>query len=154
MRYLVVMALFILGSCNDDDTTPVQAGPKTLADSLELEIDKAHITGMGKMGQLTRYQQYTSRLRDSISALPNAARAGLTTYKNQLDSLQLSLDYAEKAMDKWMSEFKADSLKENENSHQSYMITEKTKVDKMLEAMLTSIRTADSLLPIGQKNKK
>lgn len=113
-----------------------------------MDVNKGHNLGMAKMGQLTRYQQYTQRLRDSINALPAAARVQLDARLKQLDTLQRQIDSADTEMNKWMEGYQYDSLKDNPELRASYLSGEKIKVEAMVGLILSAIHKADSLLPV------
>ena len=120
--------------------------PKTQVDSLMKDVDDDHIKGMAKMGRLTRAEQTTRRLLDSIDKLPAKARQAAAPLKIKLDSLQKELSYAEFAMNKWMNEFNRDSSVNNVQERINYLGSEKLKVSKVKEAILSSLQKADSLL--------
>ncbi len=120
--------------------------PKTKADSLLRDVDDDHITGMAKMGKLTRAEQTTRRLLDSISKLPAKARQAAEPIKVKLDSLQKELSYAEFEMNRWMNDFNMDSSVNNVQERINYLGSEKLKVSKVKEAILSSLQKADSLL--------
>lgn len=128
----------------------MKSGQKTLADSLEMDVDKGHSQGMGKMGKLTRYQQYTRTLRDSINALPPASRAKLDATLKQLDTLQRQIDSADLEMNKWMEAYRYDSLKDNPELRATYLSGEKIKVEALVGLILSAISKGDSLLPIAK----
>ena len=146
----IAIAASALAACNSNDSKPVIAGPKSTADSLEVEIEKAHVSGMGKMGKLTRYHQYTESLIDSISKLPSASVEALAKYNAELVTLSGELSYAETAMDKWMYEFNPDSLASDEKAHTAYLKNEQIKAANMVNAINSSIAKGDSLLPIAR----
>lgn len=151
-----VIVLFVSGfalclfACNDSKTGHGGHGqnnePKTQADSLMKEVEDGHNVGMAKMGRLTRAEQATRRLLDSIEKLPAKARQAATPLKAKLDSLQKDLSYAESAMNKWMNEFNMDSAVNNVQERIDYLQSEKLKVSKVKEAILGSLQKADSLL--------
>lgn len=120
--------------------------PKTKADSLLRDVDDDHITAMAKMGRLTRAEQTTRRLLDSIAKLTAKGRQAAEQIKVKLDSLQKELSYAEFAMNKWMNEFNMDSSVNNVQERINYLGSEKLKVSKVKEAILSSLQKADSLL--------
>lgn len=144
-----VFALLLL-ACNDSNTD--QNGhernnkPKTQADSLMKDVEDGHNIGMAKMGRLTRAEQATRRLLDSIEKLPAKARQAAAPLKVKLDSLQKDLSYAEFAMNKWMNEFNMDSAINNAEERINYLQSEKLKVSKVKEAILGGLQKADSLL--------
>ena len=98
------------------------------------------------MGKLTRAEQRTRRLLDSIEKLPAKAREAAVPLKVKLDSLQKDLSYAEFAMNKWMEEFNMDSALNNVEERIDYLGSEKLKVSKVKEAILGSLQKADSIL--------
>jgi len=137
-------------ACNDandkHDGHGKASGPRTLVDSLKKSLDDDHIVGMSKMGKLTRAEQTTRRLLDSIAKLPASSEKAAATYKNQLDTLQKELSYAEAAMDKWMMEYREDSLANDEAERIKYLRAEQLKVTKVKEAILSGLQKADSLI--------
>lgn len=141
----------LVSACNNDPKTPPKAGPKTEADSLEMIIDKAHNDGMGQMGKLTRYTQRVKAVMDSIKQLPPAQQRSAVIMKMKLDSVYARLNYAELAMDKWMGEFKWDTLKDDAAKRAEYLKPEEMKVKKMLAAIRMSISGADSLVTLPAK---
>lgn len=120
--------------------------PKTQADSLYKDVMDGHDIGMAKMGKLTRAEQTTRRLLDSIDKLPAKAKQAAAPLRTKLDSLQKDLSYAEFAMNKWMEEFNMDSAVNNVQERIDYLGSEKMKVSKVKEAILGSLQKADSIL--------
>jgi hypothetical protein len=137
-------------SCNNSDKKhvhdPSGDEPKTLTDSLEKDIDEGHIVGMSKIGKLHNTQKEIQRIIDSIGTLPAKAKAAAAPYLEQLNKAIQDLSYADFAMDKWMTEYDMDSAKTDLQRRIKYLAEEKLKVDKMKEAILTSMQKADSLL--------
>ena len=131
---LFVIAFFTISitACNSIENNHnghIQSNePKTRADSLLKDVDDDHITGMSKMGRLTRAEQTTRRLLDSIAKLPAKAKQAAAPLKIKLDSLQKELSYAEFAMNKWMNEFNMDSSVNNMQERINYLGSEKLKV--------------------------
>jgi len=147
---LVVLITISLLACNDSENNHNGHGknnePKTQADSLMKDVMDGHNIGMAKMGKLTRAEQRTRRLLDSIEKLPAKAREAAVPLKVKLDSLQKDLSYAEFAMNKWMEEFNMDSALNNAEERIDYLGSEKLKVSKVKEAILGSLQKADSIL--------
>lgn len=139
-----------LVACNDAANGHKGHGPgnepKTQADSLMSDVMDGHNIGMAKMGKLTRAEQTTRRLLDSIAKLPAKARQAAEPLKTKLDSLQKDLSYAEFAMNKWMEEFNMDSAVNDAKQRIEYLGSEKLKVTKVKEAILNSLEKADSLI--------
>lgn len=151
-KFLPVVFLFAVSivSCNDSKTSHSGHGkknePKTQADSLMKDVMEGHDIGMAKMGRLTRAEQTTRRLLDSIERLPAKAKQAAAPLKIKLDSLQKDLSYAEFAMTKWMEEFNMDSAINNARERIDYLSSEKLKVSKVKEAILGSLQKADSII--------
>jgi hypothetical protein len=132
-------------SCDNNNKDSKSAAAKT-ADSLFNIVMDGHDAGMGKMGRLTRAEQMSRRLLDSIQKLPAKTRRAAEPMRVKLDSLQKELSYAEFAMNKWMNEFNMDSALNNLDKRIDYLKSEKIKVSNVKEAILESIQKADSVL--------
>jgi len=63
-----------------------------------------------------------------------------------LDSMFNRLTFADHGMEAWMNEFNMDSLKDNEKEQLKYLESEKEKISKVNEVMISSLQKADSLL--------
>lgn len=133
--FLLLAGLILLAACKNPDE-----------DTLLNEVNDGHNAGMARMGRLTRAQQEATRLLDSLNKLPAKARQAAGPYKTKLESLLRDLDYADFSMNKWMSEFNWDSSFANARGKISYLQTEKEKVTKVKEAIISSLQKADSLL--------
>ena len=105
-----------------------------------------HDVGMAKMGRLTRAEQTTRRMLDSIKNLPAKAQQAAEPLRIKLDSLQKDLSYAEFAMNKWMEEFNIDSALNQLDQRIEYLKSEKIKVTKVKESILNGLEKADSVL--------
>src|SRR5688500_18289177 len=149
IAFIFLSAIRIM-SCNDSKTSHSGHGknnePITQADSLMKDVMYGHNIGMAKMGKLTRAEQRTRRLLDSIEKLPEKAREAALPLKVKLDRLQTDLSYAEFAMNKWMEEFNMDSAHNNVEERIDYLGSEKLKFSKVKEAILGSLQKADSIL--------
>ncbi|HUM65796.1 MAG TPA: hypothetical protein PLV32_08130, partial [Chitinophagaceae bacterium] len=135
----------VLISCGGDGSK--QKSPEAkLADSLYKDVMNGHDVGMAKMGRLTRAEQTTRRLLDSIKNLPAKAQQSAEPLRIKLDSLQKDLSYAEFAMNKWMEEFNIDSALNQLDQRIEYLKSEKIKVSKVKESILNGLEKADSVL--------
>jgi hypothetical protein len=151
--FLPVLAGCLLLACNSSDKkheghNSSDKAPKNLTDSLLKDIDEGHIVGMSKIGKLHNTQKEVQRVIDSIGKLPAAAQEAAATYVAGLKAVVKDMEYADFAMEKWMMEYSEDSAKENAEQRLSYLKEEKMKVDKMKDAILSSLQKADSLLNI------
>ena len=148
--YFTFFVIVSIVACNDAGKEHTGHGkgnePKTQADSLMKDVMDGHNIGMAKMGKLTRAEQTTRRLLDSIAKLPAKARQAAEPLKTKLDSLQKELSYAEFAMNKWMEEFNMDSAISDAKERINYLGAEKLKVTKVKEAILSGLQKADSLI--------
>ena len=147
---IVFFACNHTGKNNDTYSGHNNAGkePKTHLDSLLKDIDEGHITGMSKIGKLHISKKTVQGVIDSIGKLPATAQQTFAPYITQLNAVIKDLDYADFAMDKWMTEYVEDSLADIAEKHILYLEDEKMKVDKMKEAILSSLHKADSLLKV------
>ena len=147
---LAALIIICLIGCNNSENKHNEHGqnnePKTQADSLMKDVMDGHNIGMAKMGKLTRAEQTTRRLLDSIDKLPAKAKQAAAPLRTKLDSLQKDLSYAEFAKNKWMEEFNMDSAVNNVKERIDYLGSEKMKVSKVKEAILGSLQKADSIL--------
>jgi hypothetical protein len=148
----IVASISILIACNNADKQHeghqghTTGTPQTKEDSLYTDVMDGHNVGMAKMSKIRALQAEVKKVLDSIASLPARAQQAAAPFKTKLDSLTTDLSYAEMAMDKWMSEFKMDSAKNNIEERIKYLTEEKLKVGKVKEAILGSLQKADSLL--------
>ncbi|HEV8285387.1 MAG TPA: hypothetical protein VGQ09_13815 [Chitinophagaceae bacterium] len=147
MKKLLGFAIgtFLFIACNNSGS-PKENEAKSNADSLMNEVMEGHNVGMSKMSKLNEAQKKVQHAIDSLSKLPMEQRKNSTAYKMQLDSILDRLKYANYAMDRWMEEFNMDSASNNEEMRFKYLESEKIKIAKVNEAMLSSLQKADSLL--------
>lgn len=146
---LLFALLFVIVACNNADKKHdghTNNEPKTLADSLMKDIDDGHMVGMSKIGKLHTTRKEVQRVIDSLSNLPSKSQQSTALYLDQLKAVIKDLDYADFAMDKWMTEFEMDSAVNNMELRISYLADEKLKVNNVKVAMLGSMQKADSLL--------
>lgn len=153
MKYLfffLAASLLVLTACNNNDSKKDTASAETvLADSLNKQVDDVHIKGMAKMARLSKMQQRTQQLLDSLGKLPAKARQAATPVKEELEGLLKELNYADFAMDKWMTEFYVDhkdTLKDNLSARIEYLRNQQTVAGKVTDAILGSLQKGDSLL--------
>jgi hypothetical protein len=136
--------IFLFISCNNSADSVRKTG-RTYSDTLMDEVMKDHNIGMAKMSKISEAQKRVQLAIDSIQQLPDHLRRNVTAYKIQLDSTLNKLRYADYAMNKWMEEFNMDSAKDNEEKRIEYLKSEKIKISRVKDAMLSSLKSADSL---------
>ncbi|MFV0606059.1 MAG: viral A-type inclusion protein [Niabella sp.] len=143
-QILYFISLFVLiASCNNQSSSDVTE--KSLADSLFDQVMAGHDVAMPKMMKLERLQKQTKEAIDSIAKLPVAGQKALAGYKLQLDNALTALNLGDSVMNKWMREFKYDSLQNNEPERIKYLKSELEKVNIMKDAVLGGVQQADSL---------
>lgn len=151
----IIAPLFLLITtiaCNNDKASGTNNRKKetlkTPADSLMHEVMEGHDAVMPKMSKVRTAQKKAQQMIDSIAKLPAKAQSAVTALKTRLDSLVNELNYADFAMDKWMSEFNMDSAVSNMQERIKYLSEEKLKIGKVKESVLNSLAKADSLLKV------
>jgi hypothetical protein len=145
MRLLYLVAfVFLLTGCNNSGNNGKTG--KSHADSLMGEVMKGHNIGMSKMEKIDEVKNKIQHVIDSISKLPANLQKSSAQYRMQLDSTFNRLTSADYTMEKWMNEFNMDSLKDNEKEQVKYLQSEKLKITKVNDTMISSLQKADSLL--------
>ena len=124
----------------DDKTT------RSASDSLMHEVLKQHDIGMAKMSKIGDAKNRIQHNLDSISKLSTDLQKKSLQYRMQMDSMFNRLTFADRGMEAWMNEFNMDSLKDNEKEQLKYLESEKEKISKVNEVMISSLQKADSLL--------
>ncbi|MBL7747327.1 MAG: hypothetical protein JNM19_07880 [Chitinophagaceae bacterium] len=151
---LLFAMVAMLAACNNSKEDKKHEGhsghtkeiPKTKQDSLYADVMADHDEVMPKIGAVRGVQKAAQRMIDSLSSLPEKAQVAAASWKAELHKLVNDLNYADFAMDKWMVEFGTDSMKDNVEERIKYLTSEKMKVSKVKEAIISSLAKADSLL--------
>ena len=146
-------AVIIMSGCNnsnnkrssDQDTTQPKS-KEAIADSLYDDVMDGHNVGMARFVTLQKARAEANRLIDSLQKLPAQAKQAAAPYKARLDSLVADLQYAEDAMNKWMDNFNLDSAKNDIEKRIQYLADEKVRVNKVRDAILESLQSADTLI--------
>ena len=141
----------LLIACNNDKKHEDHSGhgkkaPETQEDSLMAQVMDGHDVGMAKYGKLMAMEKKVKATIDSIGKLPLKAQKELAPLKVKLDSAAADLSYAIFAMDQWMEEFNMDSAKNDAELRAKYLESEKEKVIKVKETMVSALQKADSIL--------
>lgn len=142
---LLMVAILVFIGCGTNPSGN-EENKSSMSESLLDEVVAGHDVAMPKMLKLERLQKEARAAIDSLAKLPASTRSQNSGYASRLDSILKDLEYADFAMNKWMTEFNYDSLKDNEPERIKYLEQEKVKVNKMKDAVLNSISKADSLL--------
>lgn len=150
---LPILAICLLSACNNSGkedhsqhgTKDGKAVAKSPVDSLFDEVMAGHDEVMPKMGKVRGAQARAKAMLDSMAKLPVKAQDAAVELKKNLETLVNDLNYADFAMDKWMTEFNMDSAVNNLEMRLKYLESEKGKVTKVKEAILNGLAKADSL---------
>ncbi|MEP6647928.1 MAG: hypothetical protein ABJC12_12640 [Saprospiraceae bacterium] len=147
---LCLSILVTIAACTNSDKKQdhgmMSNEPVTQADSLMKDIDDGHMFGMSRIGKLHNLKKDVQRIIDSVAKLPGKAQQASAPYIDQLKSNIKDLEYADFAMEKWMTEFEMDSAINNIGQRIKYLTEEKMKVANIKEAIASSMQKADSLL--------
>ena len=149
----LLSSVIIMSGCNnsnnnrssDQDTTQPKS-KEAIADSLYDDVMDGHNVGMARFVTLQKARAEANRLIDSLQKLPAQAKQAAAPYKARLDSLVADLQYAEDAMNKWMDNFNLDSAKNDIEKRIQYLADEKVRVNKVRDAILESLQSADTLI--------
>ena len=155
IKKIILPLLFVslLTACNNtgkEDHSSQSTGDKkgtikSPVDSLFDEVKAGHDEVMPKMGKVRGAQARAKVMLDSLAKLPAKAQDAAVDLKKKLETLVNDLNYADFAMDKWMTEFNMDSAVNNLEMRLKYLESEKGKVTKVKEAILGGLAKADSL---------
>ena len=147
---LPLLLVVVAFACNNnhDGHNPSDKAPKTLEDSLIRDIDDGHFVCMSKMSKLHKEQQNVKRALDSIAVLPANTQQAAAEYVTELNKAAEDLNYADFAMEKWMTEYNPDSSVNDKEKRLLYLQSEQMKVGKMKNAILSSLQKADSILQV------
>lgn len=140
---LLLTAMLLLNACNNSGDE--KAPGKSRADSLMDDVMHGHNIGMAKMSKVSAAEKKVQQAIDSISKLPPGLQKQSSTYGIQLDSLLRQLQFADYAMNKWMDEFNMDSEANNSERRIKYLESEREKVLKVKDTMLSTLKRFDSL---------
>jgi len=149
MKFIVqAFLIFVFAGCNNSRTSTDKDDKTTrsASDSLMHEVLKQHDIGMAKMSKISDAKNRVQDDLDSISKLSTDLQKKSLQYRMELDSMFNRLIFADRGMETWMNEFNMDSLKNNEKEQLKYLESEKEKISKVNEVMISSLQKADSLL--------
>ncbi|HWR33171.1 MAG TPA: hypothetical protein VN451_06590, partial [Chitinophagaceae bacterium] len=145
-------AITLVISCNNSGEKKENGSDKNMlgqqADSLYKDVLKGHDEGMAGWMHIEKKQKEINRLLDSIAKLPGKAKTDADELKSKLMEAGTALQSAYDEMDKWMSEIKLDSAKDNPEQRIKYFTEEKLKVNRVKDAVNNSLQKADSLLKV------
>ena len=149
MKTLYYISLIvILGACgnNSDSTERADGFSKTSTtpeDSLFDAVMEDHDIAMPKMKQLERSRLQLDAKADSLTKLKSSATKTLQT---EYRAVSAELKQAEDNMNKWMDEFSLDSAQNETPQRLPYLTSQKKKVARVKEDVLSALAKADSTL--------
>lgn len=148
MRIILLGALIILTtSCNNgateskDRTDGYSKAATTPEDSLFQEVMEAHDTAMAKMGKMVGFRKQFDAKVDSLKKIKSGA-----DLQQKFTTLSTELKQAEDNMNQWMQEFSIDSAQDNPEKRVEYLTSEKVKVTKVKNEILSVVAKSDSAL--------
>lgn len=149
MKALFCISLIvILASCgnNTESTERADGFSKTATtpeDSLFDAVMEDHDIAMPKMKLLERSRLQLDARADSLKKLKSSATEPLQT---EYRAVSAELKQAEDNMNKWMDEFVLDSAQNETPQRLPYLISQKEKVGKVKDDILSALAKADSTL--------
>lgn len=116
---------------------------KNPEDSLFQDVMDQHDEAMSKMGKLAGYRKQFEAKIDSLKKVKSAAKV---TLENKYNEISAELKQAQDRMNIWMDEFSIDSAQDNIERRLDYLQSEKSKVTRVKEEILSALAKADSAL--------
>jgi hypothetical protein len=143
---ITAFAVFVIG-CNNEEKKPAEnLSQQQQADSLEQQVIEGHDVAMSKSMKIADIQAEVKRIIDSIAKLPAKAQSEAVSYRARLEEVYKELGDANASMEKWMDEFDLDSAKNDLEQRIKYLADEKLRVDKVKDAVLSSVEKANNLI--------
>jgi hypothetical protein len=121
-------------------------GLEATADSIYKEVIDAHDVSMVGWMKIKANQKEITEILDSLAAV--RATPVTKEYETKLNETRQHLQEAYDAMDKWMTDIDLDSAKENPEERIRYFTEEKMKIAKVNVLIVSSLKTADSLIKL------
>lgn len=146
MRITIFIAIIFLASCaesTEDRKDGFSQNSKNPEDSLFQDVMDQHDEAMSKMGKLAGYRKQVEAKIDSLKKVKSAAKL---TLENKYNEISAELKQAQDRMNIWMDEFSIDSAQDNIKRRVDYLESEKSKVTRVKEEILSALAKADSAL--------
>lgn len=144
LGFIAMLSIVLLYACNQ---SPEQKGgtsqnaaaeSESPADSVLKEVFVFHDEAMPKIGKLKSYEDLAKLRFDSLAKLSDAGSKAL---KAEYEKLVADLQRAQKGMDDWMGEFKANKYADKDSLLQ-YYISEKAKAQAMRNDIFSVLDSA------------
>lgn len=147
MKKLILLSsiCFIFWACgnNEDPKSKAYDQSNLSADEqLYKEVIEGHDVGMAKINTINKTKAQLVRMLDSIETNKVKISAEM---KAGLNKAIADLDEANKAMFKWMEEFKVDSAADDVKKRIAYLTSEKVSVTIVKDKILNGLAYADSV---------
>jgi len=144
MKLLIFLAFIILASCGDNSTERKDGFSETAKnseDSLFQDVMDQHDEAMSKMGKLAGYRKQFDAKLDSLKKVKSSAKESI---QKNYEAISAELQQAEDKKNTWMQEFSIDSAQDDTKRRLEYLESEKIKVTKVKEEILSALSKADS----------
>jgi len=144
--FFYLFLLIIIASCADNASEERKDGfsdtGKNPEDSLFQDVMDQHDEAMAKMGRIAGYRKQFDVKLDSLKKLKSSGKESVEKYRE----ISADLKKAEDGMNNWMHEFSIDSAQGNIELRLQYLESEKAKVTRVKEEILSALSRADSAL--------
>ncbi len=104
---------------------------------------KLHDEAMSKMKKLGVYRNQLNSRVDSLNKIRSSAKESLAKKYSELTT---ELQRAEDDMNTWMEQFSIDSAQDDVSRRITYLESEKAKVSRVKDEILSALSKADSAL--------
>lgn len=142
-KTIYIPLLMLLAACGENSserTDGYSHTSKDPVDSLFQAVMDEHDTAMSKMGKLTKAQTQISERIDSLKKAKGKQDTA------SLAAVRTDLKTAQDNMNEWMEKFSIDSAQDNTELRKQYLTSEKEKVSRVKEEIVTALSKADSAL--------
>lgn len=145
--FFYLFLLIILASCAGNSTEERKDGfshtAKNPEDSLFQDVMDQHDEAMAKMGRIASSRKQIDAKIDSLKKVKSSANESVG---KKYEEIGAELKKAEDEMNNWMTEFSIDSAQDNIERRLQYLESEKAKVTRVKEEILSALSRADSAL--------
>ena len=145
--FYTAFLLVILASCAENSPEERKDGfsdtGKNPEDSLFQDVMDQHDEAMAKMGRIAGYRKQFDAKIDSLKKVKSAAKESV---EKKYEEISADLKKAEDGMNDWMQEFSIDSAQGDIARRLQYLESEKAKVTRVKEEILSALSRADSAL--------
>ena len=145
--FIYSFLLIILAACAENSPEERKNGfsdtRKNPEDSLFQDVMDQHDEAMAKMGRIAGYREQFEAKIDSLKKLKSPTKESVEAKYKEISA---DLKKAEEGMNNWMQEFSIDSAQGNIERRLQYLESEKAKVTRVKEEIISALSKADSAL--------